>query len=93
MGAALRTPSRSGASSGGGSEGDSGGLCAPRRSPSVDDALCKPSHFLPLNVDAVKLRRLIRSGRLAPCFPGEDEPCAGCSEECLICLQHFPSVR
>lgn len=35
---------------------------------------------------SVKLRRLIKSGKLAPCYPGLDDPADGAKEECLICF-------
>ncbi|XRA99239.1 E3 ubiquitin-protein ligase [Pycnococcus provasolii] len=46
------------------------------------------------DVDKRKLKRLILSGRLAPCFEAAEEQDAESSlEECLICWSWFPSTN
>ncbi len=52
----------------------------------VDERYTRPQGLYPQrDVDQKKLRRLILDAKLAPCFPGEDEPNAD-FEECPICF-------
>lgn len=52
----------------------------------VDERYTRPQGLYPQrDVDQKKLRRLILDSKLAPCFPGEDEPNAD-YEECPICF-------
>ncbi|CAN6449661.1 unnamed protein product [Victoria cruziana] len=65
-----------------------------RKKGGVAEEYTKPRgiHHQPCNVDYKKLRKLIRSGKLAPCFPGQDERSPDL-EECPICFFYFPSLN
>uniref|UniRef100_A0A0E0LE55 RING-type domain-containing protein n=1 Tax=Oryza punctata TaxID=4537 RepID=A0A0E0LE55_ORYPU len=64
------------------------------RRPEVEERLTQPRRLLRqlCDVDSGRLRRLIRSGDLAPCFdPAEDA--AGLDEDCPICFYFYPSLN
>ncbi|XP_031480910.1 E3 ubiquitin-protein ligase GW2-like [Nymphaea colorata] len=65
-----------------------------RKKIGVAEEYTKPRgiHHQPCNVDYKKLRRLIRAGKLAPCFPGQDEQSPDL-DECPICFYYFPSLN
>ncbi|XP_073001929.1 E3 ubiquitin-protein ligase GW2-like isoform X1 [Typha latifolia] len=71
-------------------------MCVGRRR-SVEDRLTRPRRLLrqTSDVDYQKLRRLIRSHKLAPCFDAIDDaqfdPCD--LEECPICFFFYPSLN
>lgn len=46
-------------------------------------------------VDMRQLRKLIIEGKLAPCYPGDEEPVKGTSppEECPLCFLFFPILN
>ena len=55
----------------------------------VEERFCKPSGtFANLrNIDSNRLRQLIQTGKLSPCYPGVEEPSPGDTlEECPICF-------
>ncbi len=54
----------------------------------VEERFTKPCGlYVHRNIDGSKLRSLILSGKLAPCFPGVEEPGADeALEECPICF-------
>ncbi|GJM97819.1 hypothetical protein PR202_ga14775 [Eleusine coracana subsp. coracana] len=54
------------------------------------NAAAATRHGLP-DMDAGRLRHLIRSGDLAPCFDGADDAVGGYVEECPICFYLMPS--
>ncbi|GJN38988.1 hypothetical protein PR202_gb28076 [Eleusine coracana subsp. coracana] len=59
-----------------------------RRPPVVEERLTRPQRLvmeLP-DMDTGRLRHLIRSGDLAPCFDGADDAVDGHVEECPICF-------
>lgn len=57
-----------------------------RRRPTIDERYTRPQGLYPYrDVDQRKLRRLILDSKLAPCFPGGEDPAAD-SEECPICF-------
>lgn len=57
-----------------------------RRRPTIDERYTRPQGLYPhRDVDQRKLRRLILDSKLAPCFPGGEDPAAD-SEECPICF-------
>jgi hypothetical protein len=76
------------AHSGMGNVAASGGVQVRRRPPAVDERLTRPRRLvreLP-DLDAGRLRRLIRTGDLAPCFDPAEDASAGLTEECPICF-------
>jgi hypothetical protein len=58
-----------------------------RRWPEVEERLTQPRRLLRQlsDVDSGRLRRLIRSGDLAPCFDAAEDD-AGLDEDCPICF-------
>ncbi|XP_008659865.1 E3 ubiquitin-protein ligase GW2 isoform X1 [Zea mays] len=73
----------------------SGGVQVRRRPPAVDERLTRPRRLvreLP-DLDAGRLRRLIRTGDLAPCFDPAEDASAGLTEECPICFFFYPSLN
>lgn len=57
-----------------------------RRLPAIDDRHTRPQGLYPCkDVDQQKLRRLILDSKLAPCYPGGEEPAVEL-EECPICF-------
>lgn len=57
-----------------------------RRRPVIDERYTRPQGLYPhRDVDQRKLRRLILEAKLAPCFPGAEEPATDL-EECPICF-------
>jgi hypothetical protein len=57
-----------------------------RRRPVIDERYTRPQGLYPhRDVDQRKLRRLILESKLAPCFPGAEEPATDL-EECPICF-------
>ncbi|GAQ88606.1 protein with RING-finger domain [Klebsormidium nitens] len=72
-----------------------GNASSTRKRVKVDDQYTRPQGLYPdreRDVDAKKLRRLILDGKLAPCFPGREEPHLDL-EECPICFLHYPSLN
>ncbi|CAK9862218.1 unnamed protein product [Sphagnum jensenii] len=64
-----------------------------RRLPAIDDRHTRPQGLYPCKgVDQQKLRRLILDSKLAPCYPGGEEPVAEL-EECPICFLNYPSLN
>ncbi|KQK16863.1 protein SIP5 isoform X2 [Brachypodium distachyon] len=67
-----------------------------RQRPAVEERLTRPRRLLRElhDVDSARLRRLIRSGHLAPCFDAaaEDDD-AATSVECPICFDFYPSLN
>ncbi|XP_066378938.1 E3 ubiquitin-protein ligase GW2-like isoform X2 [Miscanthus floridulus] len=66
-----------------------------RRLPAVEEHLTRPRRLvreLP-DLDAGRLRRLIRSGDLAPCFDPAEDAGGGLTEECPICFFFYPSLN
>lgn len=65
-----------------------------RRRP-VEERLTRPQRLVrqPSNVDYKKLRKLILSQKLAPCFDALDDPDLGDLEECPICFFYYPSLN
>ncbi|AQL05116.1 E3 ubiquitin-protein ligase GW2 isoform X1 [Zea mays] len=73
----------------------SGGVQVRRRPPAVDERLTRPRRLvreLP-DLDAGRLRRLIRTGDLAPCFDPAEDASAGLTEECPICFFFYLSLN
>ncbi|KAL6874122.1 hypothetical protein ACP4OV_014204 [Aristida adscensionis] len=75
-----------------------GNAASGRRRPSVavEERLTRPRRLLLQlpDMDAGRLRRLIRSGDLAPCFdPAEDAADGRAEEECPICFYFYPSLN
>ena len=65
------------------------GKPANSRRVAVEERYCKPSGtFSNLrNIDGNRLRQLIQTGKLCPCYPGVEEPASGeVLEECPICF-------
>ncbi|KAK1324248.1 hypothetical protein QJS10_CPA02g01399 [Acorus calamus] len=62
-------------------------ICGKRRSV-VDERFTRPRRLehQPSNVDYRRLRKLILSEKLAPCFDASDDPVLGDLEECPICF-------
>eukprot|EP00268_Persea_americana_P041346 TRINITY_DN4115_c0_g1_i1.p1 TRINITY_DN4115_c0_g1~~TRINITY_DN4115_c0_g1_i1.p1 ORF type:complete len:423 (-),score=86.62 TRINITY_DN4115_c0_g1_i1:532-1800(-) len=60
----------------------------------VEERFTRPKRFIlePTNVDYKKLRKLILSEKLAPCFDGVEESNPDL-EECPICFFYFPSLN
>ncbi|XP_008789801.2 E3 ubiquitin-protein ligase DA2-like [Phoenix dactylifera] len=69
-------------------------MCRSRRRP-VEERLTRPQRLVrqPSDVDYKKLRKLILSQKLAPCFDALDDPDLGDLEECPICFFYFPSLN
>uniref|UniRef100_A0A0E0E4J5 RING-type domain-containing protein n=1 Tax=Oryza meridionalis TaxID=40149 RepID=A0A0E0E4J5_9ORYZ len=65
-----------------------------RRLPEVEERLTQPRRLLRQlsDVDSGRLRRLIRSGDLAPCFDAAEDA-AGLDEDCPICFYFYPSLN
>ncbi|TVU08371.1 hypothetical protein EJB05_41774 [Eragrostis curvula] len=66
-----------------------------RQSPVVEDRLTQPQRLvmqLP-DMDTDRLRRLIRSGDLAPCFDAAEDAVDEQAEECPICFYFYPSLN
>uniref|UniRef100_A0A0E0PTP9 RING-type domain-containing protein n=2 Tax=Oryza TaxID=4527 RepID=A0A0E0PTP9_ORYRU len=64
-----------------------------RRRPAVEERYTRPQGLYPHpDIDLKKLRRLIVEAKLAPCFPGSDDPRADL-EECPICFLFYPSLN
>ncbi|CAK9230435.1 unnamed protein product [Sphagnum jensenii] len=64
-----------------------------RRRPAIDDRHTRLQGLYPSrDVDQRKLRRLILDSKLAPCYPGGEEPAVEL-EECPICFLHYPSLN
>uniref|UniRef100_A0A061R3V2 Ring u-box domain-containing protein n=1 Tax=Tetraselmis sp. GSL018 TaxID=582737 RepID=A0A061R3V2_9CHLO len=63
----------------------------------VNEAWLRPSGMYPTSdVNLKKLRRLILKGKLAPCYPAqEEEPKLNdeALDECPICFQYYPSIN
>lgn len=62
----------------------------------VDERYTRPQRILrePSNIDYKKLRKLILSHKLAPCFDGaEDSTLNSDLEECPICFFFYPSLN
>ncbi|KAK1612871.1 hypothetical protein QYE76_036544 [Lolium multiflorum] len=66
------------------------GLGRPR--PAVEERLTRPQRLVRQlsDLDSGRLRRLIRSGDLAPCFDADDDERA---VECPICFYFYPSLN
>jgi hypothetical protein len=57
-----------------------------RRRPVIEERFTRPQGLYPQrDVDQRKLRRLILDAKLAPCYPGAEEPATDL-EECPICF-------
>jgi len=57
-----------------------------RRRPVIDERYTRPQGlYQNRDVDQKKLRRLIHEAKLAPCYPGAEEPATDL-EECPICF-------
>ncbi|KAK9097997.1 hypothetical protein Syun_025042 [Stephania yunnanensis] len=70
-------------------------ICRVRRG-MVEERYTRPQRLLrqPSNVDYKKLRKLILSEKLAPCFDGaEDSATNSDLEECPICFYFYPSLN
>ncbi|XP_042486065.1 E3 ubiquitin-protein ligase DA2L-like [Macadamia integrifolia] len=69
-------------------------ICRSRRS-TVEDRFTRPQRLVrePSDFDYKKLRKLILSEKLAPCFDGVEESNNPDFEECPICFFHFPSLN
>ncbi|KAH8957571.1 hypothetical protein BDL97_07G098500 [Sphagnum fallax] len=64
-----------------------------RRRPAIDDRHTRLQGLYPSrDIDQRKLRRLILDSKLAPCYPGGEEPAVEL-EECPICFLHYPSLN
>ncbi|XP_040380678.1 E3 ubiquitin-protein ligase GW2-like [Oryza brachyantha] len=67
------------------------------RRPAVEERLTQPRRLLRQlsDVDTGRLRRLIRSGDLAPCFDAAEDAAAGAGhdEDCPICFYFYPSLN
>ncbi|KAG8075101.1 hypothetical protein GUJ93_ZPchr0006g46393 [Zizania palustris] len=65
-----------------------------RRRPAVEERLTQPRRLIRQlsDVDSGRLRRLIRSGNLAPCFDAAEDA-AGHAEDCPICFYFYPSLN
>ncbi|CAL5039717.1 unnamed protein product [Urochloa decumbens] len=63
--------------------------------PAVEERLTRPRRLvreLP-DLDAGRLRRLIRCGDLAPCFDAAEDAADGQAEECPICFYFYPNLN
>ncbi|KAM0904994.1 hypothetical protein ACQ4PT_017656 [Festuca glaucescens] len=67
-----------------------GQMVRPR--PAVEERLTRPQRLVRQlsDLDSGRLRRLIRSGDLAPCFDADDDERA---VECPICFYFYPSLN
>ncbi|KAF0901496.1 hypothetical protein E2562_003483 [Oryza meyeriana var. granulata] len=64
-----------------------------RRRPAVEERYTRPQGLYPHpDIDLKKLRRLILEAKLAPCYPGSDDPRADL-DECPICFLFYPSLN
>ncbi|KAL6606676.1 hypothetical protein ACP70R_042329 [Stipagrostis hirtigluma subsp. patula] len=64
-----------------------------RRRPAVEERHTRPQGLYPHpDIDLKKLRRLILEAKLAPCYPGADDPRADL-DECPICFLFYPSLN
>ncbi|XP_062233582.1 E3 ubiquitin-protein ligase GW2-like [Phragmites australis] len=64
-----------------------------RRQPAVEERHTRPQGLYPHpDIDLKKLRRLILEAKLAPCYPGADDPRADL-DECPICFLFYPSLN
>ncbi|XP_062227693.1 E3 ubiquitin-protein ligase GW2-like [Phragmites australis] len=73
-----------------------GNVASGRRRPAaVEERLTRPRRLLRElpDVDAGRLRRLIRNGDLAPCFDAAEDAVGGQGEECPICFYFYPSLN
>ncbi|KAI4969767.1 hypothetical protein ZWY2020_000681 [Hordeum vulgare] len=63
------------------------------RGPAVEERLTQPRRLVRQlsDLDSDRLRRLIRSGDLAPCFDASDEDAR--AVECPICFHFYPSLN
>lgn len=68
-----------------------------RRRQVVDDKYTKPQGlYQHKDVDHKKLRKLILDSKLAPCYPGLDDPTVTSNfdlDECPICFLYYPSLN
>ncbi|KAK3128426.1 hypothetical protein QOZ80_6BG0461480 [Eleusine coracana subsp. coracana] len=63
------------------------------RRPAVEERHTRPQGLYPHpDIDLKKLRRLILEAKLAPCYPGADDPRADL-DECPICFLFYPSLN
>uniref|UniRef100_A0A1D1XUH8 Protein SIP5 n=1 Tax=Anthurium amnicola TaxID=1678845 RepID=A0A1D1XUH8_9ARAE len=69
-------------------------ICGVGRRGSVEERLTRPQRLArqPSNVDYKRLRKLILSHKLAPCFDALEDPCLDL-EECPICFFFYPSLN
>ncbi|XP_043709385.1 E3 ubiquitin-protein ligase DA2L-like isoform X2 [Telopea speciosissima] len=69
-------------------------ICRSRRS-TVEDRFTRPQRLVrePSDFDYKKLRKLILSEKLAPCFDGVEDSNNPDLEECPICFFYFPSLN
>ncbi|KAL5223945.1 hypothetical protein ABZP36_010584 [Zizania latifolia] len=64
-----------------------------RQRPAVEERYTRPQGLYPHpDIDLKKLRRLIFEAKLAPCYPGSDDPRAEL-DECPICFLFYPSLN
>lgn len=64
-----------------------------RRRPVVDERFTRPQGlYQHRDVDHRRLRRLILDSKLAPCFPGAEDPAVDL-DECPICFLFYPSLN
>uniref|UniRef100_A0A0D9WM31 RING-type domain-containing protein n=1 Tax=Leersia perrieri TaxID=77586 RepID=A0A0D9WM31_9ORYZ len=64
-----------------------------RSRPAVEERYTRPQGLYPHpDIDLKKLRRLILEAKLAPCFPGSDDPRPDL-DECPICFLFYPSLN
>ncbi|KAG0620173.1 hypothetical protein M758_4G195400 [Ceratodon purpureus] len=64
-----------------------------RRRAAIDERYTRPQGLYPCrDVDQRKLRRLILESKLAPCYPGAEDPATDL-EECPICFLQYPSLN
>eukprot|EP00249_Psilotum_nudum_P031638 c46017_g1_i1 orf=2-217(-) len=64
-----------------------------KRRPVIDDKYTRPQGLLQhKDIDRKKLRRLILDAKLAPCYPGAEDPSADL-DECPICFLLYPSLN
>ncbi|CAA7408139.1 unnamed protein product [Spirodela intermedia] len=69
-------------------------MCGVGRRGAVEERLTRPQRLVrqPSNVDYKKLRKLILSRKLAPCFDALEDPSLDL-EECPICFFYYPSLN
>ncbi|KAG8084901.1 hypothetical protein GUJ93_ZPchr0010g10256 [Zizania palustris] len=59
----------------------------------VEERYTRPQGLYPHpDIDLKKLRRLIFEAKLAPCYPGSDDPRSEL-DECPICFLFYPSLN